>query len=231
MANRTKLGWGLTVIWLAVVSAAVCYRWGDIPEMMLNAWGDFFAGIAAPLALLWVVIGFYQQGEELRLNREELALQRKESTRLADSSVEQTKALARQAEAVEKSVQMTREIQESAARPYLVLVSEESGSSGLEFRFFLRNGGADISDFSYFHTGGDQVHVYCNLGGPPWKTDTGRLFTLVKEPPTPFSPEDFPIDISIHATDRLGKQHAFEYQSPKFNVVIPRTGAGENHEL
>ena len=218
MDNRAKVGWILTIGWVLVVLTVLCFRWGDIPGMELNAWGDFLAGIAAPLALLWVVVGYYQQ-------REELELQRKEVARLADSSVEQTKAQARQAEAVEKSVQMTQEIQERGARPYLILDPEESGSRGSEFHFFLRNGGADISDFSYFHTGGDQVHVYCGLGGPPWKADTGRLITLVKDPPGPFSSEDFPIDISIHATDRLGKQHTFEYQIPKFNVVKPRTAA------
>ena len=219
MDKRTKAGWIFSIGWVLMVLTVVYIRRGDIPGMGLNAWGDFLAGIAAPLALLWVVVGYYQQGEELRLSRAE-------TTRLADSSVEQTKALARQAEAVEKSVQMTKELEERAARPFLVLVPEESGSSGSEFRFFLRNGGADISDFSYFRTGGDQVDVHCGLGGSPWKADTGRLFTLVKNPPGPFSSEDFPIDISIHATDRLGKQHTFEYQIPKFNVVNPRSGAG-----
>ena len=216
MDNRTKVGCSLTIGWVLVVLTVVYFRQGDIPGMKLNAWGDFLAGIAAPLALLWVVVGYYQQGEELRLSREE-------TTRLANSSVEQTKALARQAEAVEKSVQMTKEIEERAARPILILVPEKSGSSGSVFYFFLINGGADISDFRYSHTGGDQVDLSLTGGGPPWKADTGRLFKLGKKPPGSFTAEDFPMCVSVRAIDRLGVQHTFEYQIPKFNVVIPRT--------
>ena len=45
--------------------------------------GDFLAGMAAPIALFWVVIGYFQQGEELSLNTKALELQQKETATLA----------------------------------------------------------------------------------------------------------------------------------------------------
>lgn len=42
--------------------------------MKLNEFGDFLAGAFAPLAFFWFVIGYFQQGKELQLQREELRL-------------------------------------------------------------------------------------------------------------------------------------------------------------
>lgn len=42
-----------------------------------NAWGDFFAGVSAPMAFLWLVVGYFQQGDELRQNTQALKLQEK----------------------------------------------------------------------------------------------------------------------------------------------------------
>ena len=41
-------------------------------EMPLNEIGDALAGAFAPLAFGWLVLGFYQQAKELRLNSQEL---------------------------------------------------------------------------------------------------------------------------------------------------------------
>jgi hypothetical protein len=41
-------------------------------DLDLAGLGSFLAGVFAPLAFLWLVLGFYQQGVELRLQAEEL---------------------------------------------------------------------------------------------------------------------------------------------------------------
>ncbi|WP_425063717.1 hypothetical protein [Pyruvatibacter mobilis] len=55
-----------------------------------NEFGDFLAGVAAPLAFLWLVLGFFQQGEELRLQVKEMSDSVKQATAqssaLADAS-------------------------------------------------------------------------------------------------------------------------------------------------
>jgi len=75
--------------------------------------GDFLAGATAPLALLWLVIGYFQHGDELRINtivleaqQKELQLQVKETATLAKSSE-------RQAMAAEMLAQITKPEHES----------------------------------------------------------------------------------------------------------------------
>ena len=46
--------------------------------MPLNEWGDFLAGASSPVAFLWLVFGYMQQGEELRENTQALAQQKQE---------------------------------------------------------------------------------------------------------------------------------------------------------
>ncbi|WP_052535404.1 hypothetical protein [Candidatus Phaeomarinobacter ectocarpi] len=79
MATDTKLrtrwktiGFGLSAGYAAVFVLLVVVRWDDASGLELNELGDFLAGLFAPLALLWLVLGFFQQGEELRLQAKEL---------------------------------------------------------------------------------------------------------------------------------------------------------------
>lgn len=63
----------------------VCFKGIDhFAGLELNELGDFLAGAAAPLALLWFVIGYLLQTKELGLQRDELQLQRNEIKRQAD---------------------------------------------------------------------------------------------------------------------------------------------------
>ncbi|CAN1572637.1 hypothetical protein MCELHM10_03374 [Paracoccaceae bacterium] len=71
------------------------FGWLNLEPMGLNEIGDFLAGLFGPLAIFWLVLGFFQQGEELRNSVETLKLQAKELA----ASVEQQKEL----------VQVTRE--------------------------------------------------------------------------------------------------------------------------
>lgn len=60
---------------LYVVLVVGLVWWGGKPLPWLedsNEFGDFLAGFAAPLAFFWLVLGFFQQGEELRLQAKEL---------------------------------------------------------------------------------------------------------------------------------------------------------------
>ena len=115
-SGRTfAIGCGLTVVVLAL---AGLYLWarvgsplstgeaapGTIWELLLRLSvadvGQFVLGIAALLAVLWLVLACLQQSTQLRLQREELilhrnelALQRQETGRLADEAREQVEVL------------------------------------------------------------------------------------------------------------------------------------------
>jgi len=66
----TRIGWGLSFLWLIFVGILLCTH--KFPED-LNSIGDFVAGMASPLAFLWVVIGYYQSQEALKLQAKELS--------------------------------------------------------------------------------------------------------------------------------------------------------------
>lgn len=53
-----------------------------------NEFAEFLAGMFAPLAFLWLVLGFLQQGEELRNSNDALRLQEEELHRLVDQQAE-----------------------------------------------------------------------------------------------------------------------------------------------
>ncbi len=61
-----------TGVYLLAWGAYAFIGWGDFSEMEPNEWGDTFAGFSAGLAFFWLVLGFYQQGKELRAQVEEL---------------------------------------------------------------------------------------------------------------------------------------------------------------
>jgi len=61
---RYWIGVIVSAIWVCVAVAFVVWKG---PVEKISEWGDFFAGFAAPLAFLWLVLGYKQQGEQLML--------------------------------------------------------------------------------------------------------------------------------------------------------------------
>lgn len=86
--------YAMAMLWL------VDGRWSELQELKLNELGDFLAGSFGPLAILWLVLGYFQQGIELRQNSASLQLQAEE---LANSVTQQA--------ALAKSSQQSLEIQ------------------------------------------------------------------------------------------------------------------------
>lgn len=62
----------------------------EFNSLKLNEKGDLLAGIFSPLAFLWLVYGYLQQGHELKQNSESLRLQ---ATELKNSVEEQKKLI------------------------------------------------------------------------------------------------------------------------------------------
>lgn len=101
----------VTFFWLIGFAVAIWINLNEAMILTLNEWGDFLAGSFAPLAFLWLVIGYFQQGRELRLSREALIMQAAE---LKNSVVQQ-----------EQLVLVTREEIEVAKGEYLRKVTAE----------------------------------------------------------------------------------------------------------
>ncbi len=121
----------------------------SIFELAPNELGDFLAGVFAPLAFLWLVLGFLQQGLELRNSANALWLQGEE----LKNSVEQQRDLVnvtREQLAFESKLlaQQQSEVARNS-RPILKLV--QAGSSGSAngtrlYRFQLFNHGKPCTD-------------------------------------------------------------------------------------
>ena len=73
----------VTAAW-CIGALALGFRNGLL-ELEANLVGDFLAGVAAPAAFYWLVVGYYLQREELKLQREELKLTRTELSRQAEA--------------------------------------------------------------------------------------------------------------------------------------------------
>ena len=93
----TTVGMVITVGYVAWLGYYVSTAWPEIVKLAPNTMGDFLAGVFGPLALMWLICGYFQQGVELRLNTEALRLQ---ATELENS----TRALEHQVEELKKSV-------------------------------------------------------------------------------------------------------------------------------
>lgn len=83
------VGLAITGFWISLVLIYVISNWPSFWTLQPNGMADFFAGAFAPLAFLWLVLGFFQQGEELRNSGKALWLQGKE----LQASVEQQREL------------------------------------------------------------------------------------------------------------------------------------------
>ncbi|MFN4312570.1 MAG: hypothetical protein ACK4FK_18455 [Ferrovibrio sp.] len=68
-----KWGVGISLGWLII--ALTFGAWRKFWCLPPNEMGDFFAGIFAPLAFLWLVLGYMQQGDELRRTQKDVERQ------------------------------------------------------------------------------------------------------------------------------------------------------------
>ena len=100
MRKTTRLGWCVTAFWIICFAALLLAKQDTISKLDLNEWGDLFSGFAAPLALIWLIVGYIQQGEELRLNTQSLQAQEKEFQLNTEALKGQQEEMRRQVEAM-----------------------------------------------------------------------------------------------------------------------------------
>ncbi|WDH37418.1 hypothetical protein [Pseudomonas chlororaphis] len=76
MAKKLEF-WGMlgTVVYLIIITTTVVFKFDSFIKLGLNELGDFLAGVFGPIAFLWLVLGFLQQGRELKLSSDALRLQ------------------------------------------------------------------------------------------------------------------------------------------------------------
>ncbi|MBD9629786.1 hypothetical protein [Pseudomonas sp. PDM19] len=122
------IGLALTVIYGLIVCWLIWGRIGTLQTMDLNEVGDFLAGVFGPVAILWLILGYFQQGMELQQNNKALQMQADELR----NSVEQQTAMA-------ESQRLSLKHNERTLEPLLELNVEDvfyDGDEDGEFRAF-----------------------------------------------------------------------------------------------
>lgn len=84
------VGGVITGLYLALVVALAYMNRGSFQDLGLNGVGDFLAGAFGPVAFLWLILGYLQQGKELRASSQALLAQ---CDQLANSAEQQRLAL------------------------------------------------------------------------------------------------------------------------------------------
>ena len=94
----TRIALVITAAW--VIGAGIVFSRvspGELPTK-LNEWGDFMAGVFAPIAFVWLVTAVWIQSAELREQREELKLTRQEFQEQREVMKDQREAMQAQVE-------------------------------------------------------------------------------------------------------------------------------------
>ncbi|WP_109356538.1 hypothetical protein [Sphingorhabdus sp. EL138] len=206
--NFFRIGFWLTVTYIGAVVGFSLWDWIDVARMKPNEWGDFLAGVFGPLALLWVVLGFLQQGSELKNSRDALLLQAKE----LKNSVEQQKALvAVSREQVTSEIEALKESRQQAnlkIRPRLRI----EYSNAMVFGQTVRRYFSIINDGEICVS----LRLFVYIENRPFKaTNIGELVKEAREQFSIDKPRDDPDYgmITVHASfvDGLGTVLAQEF--------------------
>lgn len=83
---QVSIGIVFTVTWFGLIAAYLAWRWPDAINMRPNEFGDFCAGAFAPPAFLWLLLGYFLQAQELRLQVKELSHQVEATVNLATAA-------------------------------------------------------------------------------------------------------------------------------------------------
>jgi len=94
---RVLFGLTLTFLYLILMCMYIAHQvgWADFVTLSVERMGSFLEGAFAPLAFLWLVIGYFLQKKELRLNTDAMKMQFVEIQKSADQAVVQAEAIAR----------------------------------------------------------------------------------------------------------------------------------------
>lgn len=130
MSKRLEFVGGLaTGAYLLLIACFVATRFSEFTSLKLNELGDFLAGSFGPVAFLWLVLGFLQQGRELKLSTDALKLQAAE----LKNSVEQQSIMAAAATQQIESQRQVLQLQISEA--------ERAIAASFQLRIGLKAGG------------------------------------------------------------------------------------------
>ena len=156
--SRRWMGIGISVIYISLSVVFAVARWDDFKTLTPNELGDFLAGVFAPLAFLWLVLGFFQQGDELRQSSDALWLQGQELQNSGEQQRDLVNVTREQlAFERERLDHEANELWRQAQPDLIILISGHAGGErgGRKMLLRLLNRGAACTDLTL--TRGDEL--------------------------------------------------------------------------
>lgn len=209
-STRTRVGAVASIIWIGVIAYLACRDMADLTKMTPNEWGDFFAGSFAPLAFLWLVLGYLQQGDELRLSTEALRLQAEELRNSVQQQRELVEVSRQQVESEREALAFERRLREDLSEPKFSVLGGGGafrGDGHSSYNISISNTGHDATGFS----------AKLQLLGGPWREvmsyplfGKGAIYTARIEHPTPLEEGDSFLVLMF--TDGLGRTSEETYR-------------------
>ena len=149
----TVIGLLVSTLYTFAIFLLVQDRLPSLKTLELNLLGDFLAGVFGPVALLWLILGYLQQGIELKLNTKALELQVTELKASVEQQRELVEVSKQQFEAELEVLRYERTQVELAMQPRFVpdqVGSQHHTTSGRStFHLSIKNLGASITNVSF----------------------------------------------------------------------------------
>ena len=151
MGKKLEL-WGAigTFGYLVIISVKVFLRFEEFQALKLNELGDFLAGVFGPVAFFWLVLGFLQQGRELKLSTDALQLQAQELKNSVEQQSIMAAAATQQIEAHRAALLLQEQERDRAISPILTSMtgSRQGGGpdSNIHTSIQIHNSGEEARD-------------------------------------------------------------------------------------
>lgn len=177
----TEIGTALTAVYLFGMLVLICARGGQVLIMPLNEVGDFLAGVFGPVAFLWLVLGFLQQGEELRQNTKALELQGNELKLSSEALLMQAEELKNSVE--QQTIMATAAIEQRDALRVASEVERKKREQEVKVIFSMRTlssgatgaGGTVMNEIRISNDGHHAYNVVLHLEAPILDCEAVRI--------------------------------------------------------
>lgn len=144
--------WGAlgTIGYLLIIALTVILKLEDFQELKLNELGDFLAGVFGPVAFLWLVLGFLQQGRELKLSTDALRLQAEELKRSVEQQSIMATAAVQQIASQKAALQLQeKEVEKALSAVFSASIGVRQGvPEGIRTSVYFQNSGFEARDVS-----------------------------------------------------------------------------------
>lgn len=136
-----NIGWALTALWLSILGYYLFSNRINPLTLSADQFGNFAAGSLAPIGIVWIVLGFLLQGDELKNSVDALRQSVEQQGNLVDLT---RKQLEHQIEALQES----RSEKYYASLPILKLIAAGGSRSGPRFKsnIEIHNFGAECTE-------------------------------------------------------------------------------------